>query len=371
MTITNEFPGILVTRITSPFSSPVNKDVSNERLTEIITQATSQILHTDNPLFHSTCARNPHWENCQIKANQWVKDWNIASERYQQKYAAAKFSRLMAGAHPRSSEKILEDIVLLVTFLFVYDDQNEKMTLEQIQDYNPKFLAILSGSKPEPQDEPIFQAFAEILNKIKSQMPSNWYERFKENFKQQFESTAWEATNRKQDRVPALEEYLKNRQNTGAVKVVFDLIEMAEGIRFDNVEYELFEKLIRSANLIICLANDIFGTHREYKKRDNYLHNIVCVLENHDKEIKEAPNSLEKAAQKAVKIHNDYVQCFKKEEERLLMEHSLDDRVPKFIQAVKDWIWSHYVWSIETERCLGKTISNTSLQILDNSSPKL
>lgn len=338
--------------------NPIKKSpetVQTPSKNEIIKAASNQILSSANKVFSPKCPLNKSVTSCQDKVNKWVEDLEMITLQEQLKYSKARFSRLMGGAHPGCSEQALTKILSLVTFLFINDDINEAMEPKALKPMNARNIAVFKGSPSNESDLGLTRAFADVRDQLKMAVSPGWFQRLTTHFEDHFNSNVWEAENRHQNRVPTYEEYDVQRDDTGAVKVVLDLIELAEGIEFENTQYDqLFSKINRCTNKIICLANDIFTAAKESNDRMNYLHNVVCVLETHDREIKGCPNSFEKAVAKTVLIHNQFVDDFIKYETELLKQykgHPDESKVKAYLQALRDWMNSHYHWSVQTSRC--------------------
>lgn len=229
-------------------------------------------------------------------------------------YRQQKFTWMVARMFPNADLEALCIAADLNTLLFVLDDQydvatadteavrnkaNFEMFLEQV-----RRILVLHERKTLPQHGPALAAISNFWERICRRSTPAWQQRFAESMKRAFVANLWRIELVKQNRMPAVEEYMQFRQEFGGANFFADLVEIMEGIQLPEEMrwHSTVQTLITLCSDTICYANDLFSYKKELEQGDEM--NLVMLLKNHE------GLPLEEAVFKATQIHDGKVKEF-------------------------------------------------------------
>jgi hypothetical protein len=258
---------------------------------------------------------NPLTDQADAHTTQWVKTFNlITSDAVMDHYRQQKFTWMVARMFPNADLEALCIAADLNTLLFVLDDQydvatadteairnkaNFEMFLEQV-----RRILVLHERKYLQQHGPALAAISNFWERICRRSTPAWQQRFAESMKRAFVANLWRIELVKQNRMPAVEEYMQFRQEFGGANFFADLVEIMEGIQLPEEMrwHSTVQTLITLCSDTICYANDLFSYRKELEQGDEM--NLVMLLKNHE------GLSLEDAVFKATQIHDGKVKEF-------------------------------------------------------------
>ncbi len=292
---------------------------------------------------------NPFAKPAQDGTIDWLVRYGIVCNKVEEDRVRKQgWTRCMARCYPNASLADLQWISDWVSWIFLFDDQNDEAKqqreTERLIEYRPLLLDIMRGGAAQ-DDNQMLQAWYDLWTRMRSKVNPDWLERLTQQHDDYFLACIWEASNRKAGIVPDTKSYLLQRLDSGAVYPCLTIIEFVRKLNLpENVLcHPVVRDLSRSANNLICWSNDIVSLEKEVKNGD--VHNLVITL------CKEHQISLQQAINKAVVMHDTEMERFE----------ALIDQVPQFskeididlqtyIEGLKFWIQGNLDWSYESQR---------------------
>jgi uncharacterized protein (DUF2267 family) len=263
------------------------------------------------------------------------------------RYKKINVPLLAAMTHPCSTEEGLSIAHRFMSWLLILDDQfDESSTTENyalLQSVLNNVKRVLAG---EPVAEHslagLFRGLADIWSDLARITSPNWQSRFTQHVIDFLNAYAWEYDNRRDNRVPSVEEYLTWRQATGAVLPCFDLLIPTLGIELDELASSAHELGILEflACEIITLSNDLVSYHKEIKAKD--FHNLVTIYTRNGFSTQSA---MERVVQK---IELDIAEFDRVANLQLSVSPSVN--LARYISALKNWTTSNFYWSTVSAR---------------------
>ncbi|HEY1165783.1 MAG TPA: hypothetical protein VGE90_11470 [Chitinophaga sp.] len=282
---------------------------------------------------------------------EWVKKFGLVrSDEVFQHYREQKFTWMVARMFPSADFEALCIAADLNTLLFVLDDQydetgadsedvrkkeNFEMFLEQVrsilQDHERKTL---------PLHGPALAAISDFWERICRRSSPAWQLRFAESMKRAFVANLWRIELVKQNRLPAVAEYMQFRQQFGGANFFADLVEVMEHISLPDevIWHSTIQTMITLCSDTICYANDLFSYKKELLQGDEM--NLVMLLKRHE------GLSLEDAVFKATEIHDDKVKQFVQLAGQLpSFSKETDTELRRFVNALAVMMRGNIDWS--------------------------
>ncbi|MGR9052128.1 MAG: terpene synthase family protein [Gammaproteobacteria bacterium] len=283
---------------------------------------------------------------------EWVRKFGLVSgatawQRLQQ----SKFGRLASRAYPYAPPDRLEIVSDWNTWLFVLDDQCDEWGLgkepEKLELLHRRCLQILAGTKLIADDVALVHAIHDIRTRVQPLTSLAWMTRFVHSASEYFESTQWEAENRRQDIWPDADAYIRLRPYTGGLLTDIDLIEMTESISLPLMvrKHPCILELIDITNNVVCWSNDIISLRKEFKHRDR--HNLALIF-NHNQAI-----DMQAAIDRVSELIEKEVRRFILLEQSLpRFDDNIDVDVDRFVGVLRAWMRGNLDWSFESGRYL-------------------
>lgn len=266
------------------------------------------------------------------------------------KLQAAKFARLAARGLPKAPLAELRLVCDWITWLFFYDDAlcddvaSASDPLRRLHVAQTRMLAVLRGSPPREDDEPLVHMLAELGARTAAWAAQGFMARLVVEIERYFHSNVWEVRNLLHQLRPALPIYLKMRPFTGAAGVVFALIELIRHEPLEEVrQHVVIQQLELLANNAICWANDIGSLEKEIVEQNP--HNLVLVLQA-DQSL-----ALDEALARAVAMQSAEEDAFDALAGSLRDYDGLDSpAVLGYVADVGSFVRGNFVWMQETMR---------------------
>jgi 5-epi-alpha-selinene synthase len=281
---------------------------------------------------------------------EWVLRFKLLpDESSYQRFCKAKFFLLAASTYPSCQLEELKIANDLLSWLFIWDDQCDLSDLrkqpERLKGFHDRFLEILNGEELMNEDVPFAHALNNLRHRILERGNKKWFHHFFRSFKGYFQGCVEEATNRAQEVIPDINNYMAIRILAGGVEPVIELIEFCDHLIIPDLlrEHDMMKKLKLIANKVLCWGNDIFSAFREMESGD--VHNLVLVLHYQN----QLP--LEQAIKRATEIHDQDVQTMINLEASFQsFGEEVDTELAKYISGLHSWIRANLDWCAQSTR---------------------
>ncbi|KAI0919583.1 terpene cyclase [Taiwanofungus camphoratus] len=189
------------------------------------------------------------------------------------------------------------------------------------------------------------RAFNEIWHQLPRASANGWQIRSQRHLHSFRTARARAVSDNDQDITPDLESYIITRKDSSGLKMLFDLIECAEGLRIPAEIYTapMLQRLRSDAANIISWSNDIAAYPRNPASEK---HNLVAALMVERRV--SAQNAIDVASNLVKKTIDNFLT-----NERLLSVESFGPGVTadvhRYVQGLRDWIVGSTHWLYETE----------------------
>lgn len=291
-----------------------------------------------------TTSLNPHVEAAEQAGLEWARRFNLLNERRAGAGARLEYVRLSALCHPQAPLERLQIVADFVTWLFMLDDTRDESEEghrpEEMAVWHRRFVEVLQGARPEPQDGRFTHALYDLRSRILQFGSGSVLPRFTRSVQVYFEAIEWEATNRSQGITPDSRTYVAMRPETSAVYPCFDLISVTDRLQLpDSVfQHDAVRRLSLLANRVVSFCNDIYSVNKERAHED--VHNLVIVLQ------REGRLSAREALHLAAHIHNQDVAEFLKQAARLpKFGPAINPELARYVEGLCTWIRANYEFS--------------------------
>ncbi|WP_437547427.1 terpene cyclase [Sorangium sp. So ce367] len=320
--------------------------MSSDRVSVIVSKSEDDVF--DYP-FAASC--HPKVDVIQRRTLQWVRRLRLVSDdRALSRIKAANVADLAAWLLPSSSMHTLQLASDFTAALFLLDDAYDEGDLsadpEVVAGLNDKYLGELFGYAQADLCDPLTRGLLDVRDRIKSQHPHFFLNRWLSHFQYYYEANLWEANNRLQGRVPDVDEYLMMRRFSGAVYTYCDLLELLleDPLPLEIVQHPLLQSVRDICNDILCWTNDYFSLEKELKCGE--VHNLIIVLRENYK------ITLSQAVAQLRRMHDDRVAEYQDVKEKALALWS-DDRIRLYLDAADAMIAGNKRWALAAGRYSG------------------
>lgn len=294
-------------------------------------------------------ALNINVERVHAHTLEWVRTFQLFSERRRRHLAEAQFAWLLAYAYPTATQEDLELVTDWNTLLFARDDVMVETGLdhqpEALARANARLLAILQGETPTPKDGPLAYAMQDMRERLHAKSTPAWMDQFIHSVAGHFAGGVWEARHYAQGIIPDVTTYLQVRPLTGGLYPCFDLIELLAGFHLPTAvrSHPMVQRLALMTSNVVLWANDIFSLEKELQ--DEETHNLVIVLQH----AYHLP--LQVALNRVGAMHNVEVRSFIAAMDNLpLFDPVIDAQLRTYVEGMQAWIGANLEWSQQTAR---------------------
>lgn len=294
---------------------------------------------------------NPAVELAHAESRAWgIATGLLDGDEARRRFDAARFARLTARAYPRAAPAELVLVAEWNLWLFVHDDGCDAGAGGRDPDALASLYhalgAILRGGAAGLDAGAPARALADLVPRILAPAPAAWRARFLATVDDYLAACVWEARNRARRRAPTLDEYLRMRRDTGAVRTSIAMIERCEGIALPEPvrAHPRVEALVDACNDVVCWANDIVSLPKELASGD--VHNLVSVLAE-----ERCDGDLDDAMELAVDLHDVRVAEFIQLAAHLPeFGRAADEQLAWFVDTLCAWMRGNLDWSQESGR---------------------
>ena len=254
--------------------------------------------------------------------------------------------------HTRARSKINDEICLTHRFIVMLDDHLETLLGRDPERQRTAAAATLSYLRvpgtgpPRPLAEllgrPLAGALADVWSATVDRTGPDWRQRFTGHVARYLDANAWEADNRRADRVPTVERFLEMRWHTSAVALFFDLIELVNGAELPAGTHAGLAEVYRHAGNAVACFNDLVSWRKELHAGDP--HNLVLVV-RHDRR-----TTLAGAVREAVAWHDAEVRAYVLGRAAVRERYGDGSDVVRAVDGLSYWIRGPIDWSCESGR---------------------
>lgn len=254
---------------------------------------------------------------------------------------AMKIAEFVARAYPDVSLERLCIILDWTAWAFVADDRADFTSPDQLRIRYADCLRTLRGGPPRSDRIPPLD---ELRHRIVAASGERCLQRFAKAVETWFDAMLWEVSNRADDRVPALAEYIEVREFDVGMYTEFALFDVSHATNQTDAIWDIAEvrTLMAATSNIIGWSNDIYSYLKESALKDP--HNLVGLL------AVSRGLSVPAALAEAAIMHNREVDRFLRIESRLLPRLADFPDAVRFTQMLRRWIRSNLDWSLRSAR---------------------
>ncbi|MEV6236267.1 terpene synthase family protein [Lentzea sp. NPDC051838] len=157
----------------------------------------------------------------------------------------------------------------LLTWMFVIDDHYE-------------------CSAGLAADGPLIAALADVSMRLGNISTLEWRDRFHGHFAAMLAAATAEIGLRDAGSPPDFDDYVTLRRNAGAMKVVFDVLEVCLGVELSSDSYhsELYQEVVLAGTDVVTWTNDLYSYEKEMA--GGLMTNMVVVLNHSGLDLTEA-----------------------------------------------------------------------------------
>ncbi|MBA2679758.1 MAG: hypothetical protein H0U76_15345, partial [Ktedonobacteraceae bacterium] len=267
-----------------------------------------------------------------------------------ERFRAARFAWLNARAAARAE---IADLALLtdwVVWIFLLDDHFDEGVFgrspARIETWIAQYLAILRGKNTPPiTNGPTTNSLREWWSRVGERSTAAWRERFISVAEDYFAGCRWEAQNRATGHFPGLAEYVVMRRQTSALRTVFTLGELTEGVTLPAIVlgHPAIYELADVANDAVAWFNDLVSFQKEIERGDP--HNWACVF------ARETGCSTSAALHCLAEAHNDRVRRYIALEHALPTFDAITDRaLRRYLHTFRGWMRGNIDWASDSGR---------------------
>lgn len=212
----------------------------------------------------------------------------LTTSGQRKKFLNEKLSWLSANLYPEAGLRIAAWIAGLFTLLFVMDDYTDQLEKGQKARF---WKSLVEGYKPMKEEgklgvnseNKLLSIIAERLIELKKISSPGAYRNFLGVFEAYLTENLWEATNKDENRVPSIEEYLAKRPVFSGGELALQLIPVTLEFGYPEIHryWERLEPMVSLASQMIYISNDLLSFDKENSIDD--FHNWVRLLMIHEK----------------------------------------------------------------------------------------
>lgn len=293
---------------------------------------------------------SPYADSVNQQTLDWVRRFGLVADmEAMSRLEKSKFGLLAARAYPQAEPDSLEIVSNWNTWLFILDDQCDELGIgknpEDLMILHKRCLDVLAGNQLNSDDPALVVAIEDLRMRLLARMSSSWMLRFTHSVSEYFESTEWEAKNRRQQLWPGIEAYIRLRPYTGGLLTDIDLIDLTESISLpiEVRRHPTIDALIAITNNVVCWSNDIISLQKERSYQD--MHNLALII-YHRESI-----GLQAAIDKVNDMIGAEVRRFQTLKATLpRFGDQIDQDVSKLIAVLQAWMRGNLDWSFESGR---------------------
>jgi hypothetical protein len=282
-------------------------------------------------------------------------------------FARSRFASLVARVYPDASLPDLYLAMCCLTLVVMLDDHLETVLGAEPEGQRQAGAEVLAFLRQPPRDRqrplgqpwpvpsvltsslgrPLAGAITDVWTRISARTTPTWRERFIEDVAAYLAANVWEAENRRADRTPTVDEYVRMRRHSSATGLFFDLVEALGDISL--APHSLADPQVRAlrehARNAVAWFNDLVSWRKEMLVGDR--HNLVLVVRH------QFSLPLPDALRMVVERHDEQVRAFVAVRAALTAAPEREPGVRALADGLAHWIRGNVDWSRATGRYSG------------------
>lgn len=296
---------------------------------------------------------NPHGPGILREADGWLVELGLADLPGRlDTHRRIAVPLLASLAYPTASREVLRLAHDWMAWIFEFDDQfddgEDGHSSERARHAREQLGAVLEGSAGNVPRRTLQWGLNDIWERLRALAPPALCERFAGHVADYLASCEWETRNRRAGDCPDVDEYLAERQHTGAAHSCFDLLVPAMGLPYSRVDWTSARRgrLEYLCSEIITLTNDLVSFPKERARGD--VHNLVLIL------MRRHGLSEQAAVLQSVEWLRGRIQDFEREARELARTapQGLDEGTWHYVHGLRLFYPGCYVWSSRCRRFL-------------------
>ncbi|KAK9700973.1 hypothetical protein K7432_011947 [Basidiobolus ranarum] len=329
---------------------------------------------------------SPEYKEIERETVEWLTQKQlIRGKEAVERLVRSKLTNLACRVHITVKYDRMLWIAKLFSWLFMFDDQfddselgqdkiqmyiifiallnifNTSETKRVTSEYAQNVESLMQNEKEgkitesfaeqmaQVQDSPIYISLSELWVEFCQTTSVELQENVTSKFIKYLNAYIFECDMRQMTRYPDVETYIKNRQDSGSMRLCLEAIEFIEEISLPKEIYtcELIDTLRDQCINVVCWVNDIYSFEKEYENGD--IHNLVMVL-NQVKGI-----SIDESVKVVEHMVNKEMEDFfetKAAVEKMVAGYPAQVKkdVAQYIIVLEAWCRGNMDWSIESAR---------------------
>ncbi|NIF32056.1 hypothetical protein F3J29_07875 [Enterobacter sp. Cy-643] len=303
---------------------------------------------------HLNLSHDSSW----AESRRWLLEMGLVQgEQAIERLDRSGFSQLTARAYPNATPYDLKIAINWLVWLFLFDDQldecclgHQKAQADFILDRLLKLALSDEEAKILPQS-PVERAFVSLWQEYARRLSAEQRRRFSQNIRNYLSSLRWEVTARSEEALPGVLTFIEIRRDTGAVRVVLDIIEFCLNDEIPAIVADSLElQLLKNCTIdVICMSNDLFSFEKERSRGD--VNNLVLVWQEN------VGCSREEAVASIYRFVLDRQNLFIATRQRLetLLEESplkqaQRETIRRYVEGMAHWMRANLDFSLSTPR---------------------
>jgi len=299
---------------------------------------------------------NPHQDAATRSSNAWLESMGLVNRDVRRTLDSGRFFELAARVYPDAQARGLQQMINLITWIFLLDDELDQGVLKDQVTPAQALLERLLRQFSSPHDAPapkpgIEQSGCALFASISEGLSPHGQRRFFQDIRDYFDSTLKEIEARAAGEVPDLLAFVQVRRYTGATQLMFSGGEAANRAEVPEgfCRSRIFQALQDSANDVVVLVNDIFSHGKE--SHGGEINNYVVICQHH------LELSLREAMDFVNRLVTSRVHTFELAREKLPLfigqqRYSDAERkaIEQYIAMLESWMSGNLAWSLRTPR---------------------
>lgn len=282
---------------------------------------------------------NSHGGMVEESTSEWIKRFKIVPKRKTlHKTNAFDSSILIGNAYPKADVKRLRIASDFLAWLSIFEDNIKNQShKENVDEIIQRAFEILDGSDVLSRDIPLLKGLHDVVERINATGQSKiWKNRFRRHLKSFCRSAQWEASNQLNKTRPTVEEYLNRRSDTRRTKMMFDLIELIEGITISKeaLKSREIKKIRRYGANLVNWEKDVLLSQNKFLNDD--VNNLFSLLKKDNQCTLKTAFNIGRAQFRRQFRHFTKYQNQKNEQ---------NDQVRKYIDGITNLVSAHYFWA--------------------------
>lgn len=318
---------------------------------------------------------NPYYQPLAAISEQWLDDHQVhPSARKRAAFEACNFGLLTAMCYPDADYDRFRVLCDYINTLFAYDDLTDEGGLRKDGDGTRKASDIIMNAIAHPFTyETEFrcgQVFSSFWGRaIELGCSPGTQRRFLEYTDLYVQAVHEQVLHRARDNILPLDEFIRLRRDTGALKMCFAMGEFGLNVDIPDVVFECPQIRIMEdcANDVVVLSNDIYSYNIEQAQGDTC--NII------EAAMKERGLDVQGAMDYAGELVKGRIDLYTATKAQLpSWGPKVDADVQRYLRVCEDWMTGGFHWSLESKRYFGEQVASVKktlcVEILPKEAPR-